>query len=58
MAEQAFGEGPYTIVQTAMAASLIASDYLALVDGGIEAVTIPTDLLYALEPPTLLEELP
>ena len=56
LAEQAFGDGPFTIVATRIDRSLIADESRVLVDGAIATVTIPTDLLYALERPLVLED--
>jgi hypothetical protein len=57
MAQARFGDGRYTVVATAIDAALLPPDCRIVVDRGIETVTVPTDLLYALEPPIVLEEL-
>lgn len=55
MAQRRYGDGPYTIVVTAIDRSLLSKTSSVVVDGGIEAVTVPTELLYSLRPPTFPE---
>ena len=55
MANERFGDGPYMLVTSGIDAGLLPANSRVTVDGGIEAVVIPSALLYALQPPTILE---
>src|SRR4051794_9500585 len=44
-AAAAFGEGPFTVVQTSISSRLITNVMRVTVDRGIETVIVPTDLL-------------
>lgn len=56
MADTRFGDGPYTIVTTYIdRVLLLPPGSRVIVDGGIEAIAIPSGLLYSLQPPTVLE---
>jgi hypothetical protein len=54
MASNAFGDGPYTIVQTSIGADLITPEMSVVVDRGIPTVVVPTEVLPELSPPTIL----
>ena len=55
LAAEAFAEGPFSFIMTSIKSALITDDLIVTVDDGIKVVTIPTDLLYALEQPVFLE---
>lgn len=53
-AHKAYRDGPYTIVETSIPTHLIDPQWKTLVDqGGIPAITIPTNMLRQLETPTI-----
>jgi hypothetical protein len=56
LAHGTFGDGPYALVATSVDGSMLPADCRAVVDRGIETVTIPTELLYALAPPIIVDE--
>ena len=56
LASLSYGDGPYFLVATWGDASLLPPDCWATVDRGIEIVAVPTELLYLLAPPTIVEE--
>jgi len=56
LAHATFGDGPYALVATSIDPSTLPADCRAVVDRGIETVTIPTELLYALSPPIIVDE--
>lgn len=49
-AAQAFSDGPFTIVETSIADSLIAPTMRATVDRGIQTIVVGTEDLGALAP--------
>jgi RHS repeat-associated protein len=56
-AEAAFGDEPYSFVQTSIPNSQITPEMVPVggVDGGIETVVVPTETLPVLEPPVIIE---
>src|SRR5690242_1359392 len=56
MAQAQFGDGRYTIVATAIDPAILGRDCYVVVDRGIPTVTVPTEILYALDRPRVLEE--
>lgn len=52
-AHRAFGDGPFTIVGTQIPANLVNSTMRVTVDGGINTVTVPTQLLLQLNRPRI-----
>ncbi len=52
-ASQAFGDGPFTIVETRIPTALITAEMRAVVDRGIATVTVPTNLLHHLSTPKI-----
>jgi RHS repeat-associated protein len=50
MANEAYGEN-YTVVGTSIDRNLITPDMRATVDGGIQTITVPTNMLPSLSPP-------
>jgi len=52
-AGQAFGDGPFTIVETRIPTALITAEMRAVVDRGISTVTVPTNLLRRLSTPKI-----
>lgn len=54
-AEQAFGEGPFTIVETSVLEALITADMLVTVDAAIKTVVLTAEQLTNLGPPAVLE---
>ena len=55
LAAAAFGDGPFVIMSTAIDAVLIDPSFCVLVDGSIETVTVPTNILYLLQAPPELD---
>jgi hypothetical protein len=53
MAERAFKDGPYVVVETEIPLNAITPEMQVTVDGGIETVTVPTDKLRLLAPPVV-----
>ncbi len=53
MATDAFKDGPYTLVRTTMPRNLITPEMRAVVDNGIQTVTVPTRLLPTLSKPVV-----
>jgi hypothetical protein len=55
--EAAFGDEPYSFVQTSIPNSQITPEMVPVggVDGGIETVVVPTETLPVLEPPVIIE---
>jgi hypothetical protein len=53
-ATSAFGDGPYSVVQTSIPTSLITPEMSVAVDGGIPTVVVPTGLLPSLSQPIIL----
>lgn len=51
-------EDPYTMVETSIPKEFITPDMLVPVDGNVDAVVIPEDLLPYLNPPTALDYMP
>jgi hypothetical protein len=56
MAQDRYADGPYTLVQTSIEPGLLPPDCDVVVERGIATVIIPTELLYALAPPRILDE--
>jgi hypothetical protein len=54
MAAGAFGDGPYTIVQTGLPGSLVTPEMTTVVDRGIPTVIVPTEQLPILTRPIVL----
>jgi hypothetical protein len=52
-AHSAFGDGPFTLVETRIPSNLITSGMRVTVDRGIRTVTVPTELLPQLSRPTI-----
>jgi RHS repeat-associated protein len=52
-AHRAFGDGPFTLVETRIPANLVNSTMRATVDRGINTVTVPTELLPQLSRPRI-----
>lgn len=52
-AYRAFGDGPFTLVETRIPANLVNSTMRATVDRGINTVTVPTELLPRLSRPRI-----
>jgi hypothetical protein len=52
-AHRAFGDGPFTLIETRMPANLVNSTMRATVDRGINTVTVPTELLPLLSRPRI-----
>jgi hypothetical protein len=57
-AHKAFGDGPFTIVETRLPISAISDAMRVTVDGRIPTVTISTALLPQLSPPRILPYVP
>jgi len=55
MAEKAFGDPAYTIVETEIPTSSIAPEMAIEVDRGISTVTVPTEMLNELAPPNFVD---
>ena len=53
-AASAFGDGPFTLVATAIPNVLIAWPLEVKVDGGIPTLVVPTRMLKVLSSPTML----
>lgn len=51
MAQKAFKDGPYSVVETSIPTNQIAKDMQVTVDSGIKTVTVPTDKLNQLTKP-------
>lgn len=57
-AHRAFGDGPFTIVETRLHASTISATMRVTVDGRIPTVTVSTTLLPHLRRPRILPYVP
>ena len=55
LAHESYGDGPFFILATSMNPALVQDDMRVVVDGSIETVVVPTDLLYDLSRPELVE---
>jgi len=53
-ATAAYGEGPFTIVNTSIPTSSITPEMMVIVDRGIPTIVVPTELLPTLSPPVVL----
>src|SRR3954453_7097845 len=56
MAQHRFADGPYTVVATTIELSAISAQWRAVVDFGIQTITVPTHLLYGLGQPRIIED--
>ena len=56
MADRAFADGPYAIVETSMPKSQITPAMKAVVEAGIPTVVVPTDKLNELSGPVIREK--
>lgn len=57
-AAKAFGDGPFTIVQSSIPTSAITTEMQVVVDGGIQTVVVPTELLPKMSQPIILPSTP
>ena len=57
-ASQAFGDGPFTIVETRIPTVAITPEMRAVVDRGISTVTVPTNALGLLSTPRVWNNTP
>ena len=53
-ATSAFGEGPFTFVQTSLPTSLVTPEMSVVVDRGVPTIVVPTALLQSLSTPAFL----